>query len=60
MAIDPDDPTTRYNVACFYAQIGELDKALGHASLSLPLSGHVKREESYDAPYPIFWNQERF
>jgi hypothetical protein len=25
MAIDPDDPTTRYNVACFYAQIGELD-----------------------------------
>jgi adenylate cyclase len=28
VAIDPDDPTTRYNVACFYAQLGEIEKAL--------------------------------
>ena len=24
----PDDPTTRYNLACFYAQTGEVDTAL--------------------------------
>lgn len=27
VAIDPDDATTRYNVACFYAQVGDTDKA---------------------------------
>ena len=27
IAIDPDDATTRYNVACFYAQVGDADKA---------------------------------
>lgn len=27
IAIDPEDPTTRYNIACFYAQVGEIDKA---------------------------------
>ena len=28
IAIDPADATTRYNVACFYAQAGDTDKAL--------------------------------
>jgi adenylate cyclase len=27
IAIDPWDPVTRYNSACFYAQVGEIDKA---------------------------------
>lgn len=26
--IDPDDPSTLYNIACFYAQAGEPDKAM--------------------------------
>jgi adenylate cyclase len=29
LAIDPGDPATRYNIACFYAQVGEVDKAFG-------------------------------
>ena len=28
MALDPEDAMTRYNAACFYARIGEIDKAL--------------------------------
>ncbi|HEY1991599.1 MAG TPA: tetratricopeptide repeat protein [Gammaproteobacteria bacterium] len=28
LAIDPNDPTINYNVACCYAQIGEYDKAM--------------------------------
>jgi adenylate cyclase len=28
LAIDPQDPTINYNVACCYAQIGEYDKAM--------------------------------
>lgn len=35
ISIDPDDPSTRYNVACFCAQIGELDKALDHLENSI-------------------------
>ncbi len=27
IAIDPEDPSTLYNIACFYAQVGEIDKA---------------------------------
>ena len=28
LALNPSDPATRYNAACFYANIGEIDKAL--------------------------------
>ena len=35
IAIDPDDASTRYNVACFYAQIGETDKALDYLENSI-------------------------
>ncbi len=28
LALDPEDAVTRYNSACFYARIGETDKAL--------------------------------
>ena len=28
VALDPEDAMTRYNAACFYARIGEIDKAL--------------------------------
>jgi adenylate cyclase len=27
LAIDPSDPTIRYNMGCFYAKAGEVDKA---------------------------------
>ena len=28
LAIDPDDNNTRYNAACTYAQMGEIDRAI--------------------------------
>ena len=28
LSIAPDDPTTRYNLACYYASSGETEKAL--------------------------------
>ena len=28
LELNPDDPATRYNLACFYASIGNIDKAL--------------------------------
>lgn len=28
IALDPEDPVTRYNSACFYAKIGDIEKAL--------------------------------
>ena len=30
IAIDPEDPSTRYNIACFYAQVGEIDRAFDY------------------------------
>ncbi len=36
LAIDPDDTLTQYNVACFYAQLGEVDKSLSLLERMLP------------------------
>jgi adenylate cyclase len=35
ISIDPDDPSARYNVACFYAQIGDIEKALDYLESSV-------------------------
>lgn len=35
IAIDPEDPSTRYNIACFYAQVGEIDKAFYYLENSI-------------------------
>jgi adenylate cyclase len=35
IAIDPDDPSARYNTACFYAQAGDLDLALDYLERSV-------------------------
>jgi adenylate cyclase len=35
IAIDPADGSARYNLACFYAQVGEIDKALDYLENSV-------------------------
>jgi len=37
LAIDPDDPLTRYNVACGYTKLGEIEAALDSLETSDPL-----------------------
>jgi adenylate cyclase len=44
IAIDPDDPSTRYNVACFYAQTGEIDKALDYLQNSITSRSWVESD----------------
>jgi adenylate cyclase len=39
VAIDPDDNNTRYNAACTYALLGEVDAALDLLERSLPNMG---------------------
>jgi adenylate cyclase len=36
------DPTINYNVACLYAGMGEVDKAIYHLEISLKLGNHPK------------------
>jgi adenylate cyclase len=36
LAIDPDDTLTQYNVACYYAQLGEIEQALSLLERLLP------------------------
>jgi adenylate cyclase len=44
LAIDPEDPSTRYNVACFYAQVGEIDKALDYLEISVTSRSWVESD----------------
>ena len=39
LAIDPDDNTARYNAACTYVQIGELDRAFDVLELWIDNAG---------------------
>jgi adenylate cyclase len=46
IAIDPEDPATRYNIACFYAQVGEIDKAFEY--LENPITSRTWAENDPD------------
>ncbi|MBI2253431.1 MAG: tetratricopeptide repeat protein [Proteobacteria bacterium] len=43
LAIDPDDVLTQYNVACFHAIRGNIDKAIALLEKLLPLANHETR-----------------
>ena len=40
LAIDPDDVWTQYNVACVYANLGDIEQALDVLERVLPHAGH--------------------
>ncbi|MGH8495868.1 MAG: tetratricopeptide repeat protein [Gammaproteobacteria bacterium] len=44
LAIDPDDPSARYNVACFYAQAGDINRALDYLETSLASRSWVEND----------------
>jgi adenylate cyclase len=44
LAIDPDDPHIRYNEACMWAQIGELDRAFDYLDEWATHSGTENRD----------------
>jgi adenylate cyclase len=48
LAIDPDDPTTRYNLACFHAQVGNADKALDLLEGSIASRSWVEHDPELD------------
>ena len=49
LEIDPNDMKTRYNLGCFYAQIGELDIAMEMLE-SIPLEGQGSRSWAQNDP----------
>jgi adenylate cyclase len=48
IAIDPDDSSTRYNVACFYAQLGEIEKALDYLEGSVTSRSWLESDPDLD------------
>lgn len=44
----PDDPATRYNLACFYAQIGEADRALDLLENSVSSRSWIENDGDLD------------
>jgi adenylate cyclase len=53
MSIDPDDILTQYNVACAYAQLGELEPAFDMLERFLPHANHetkswIKHDSDFD------------
>jgi adenylate cyclase len=48
VAIDPDDPNTRYNIACFYAQAGETDRAMAFLQGSMTSRSWVANDPELD------------
>ena len=45
----PDDPATRYNLACFYAQMGEVDKALDLLEESVISRSWIENDSDLDS-----------
>ncbi|MDA9981796.1 adenylate/guanylate cyclase domain-containing protein [Gammaproteobacteria bacterium] len=60
LAIDADDSTTQYNIACIYARLDDLDKAMESLELSF-VTGFTHREWLENDPdfYPLR-NEPRF
>lgn len=48
LRLAPDDPATRYNLACFYSLAGELDKAIGLLENSIVSRSWVEHDHDLD------------
>ena len=44
----PDDPPTRYNLACFYSQMGDVDKALDLLENSVTSRSWMENDHDLD------------
>ena len=48
LEIAPEDSATRYNIGCFYAKVGDLDKAFAHLKQSITSRSWVESDPSLD------------
>jgi len=48
LEIAPDDSATRYNIGCFYAKVGDLDKAFTNLKQSITSRSWVESDPSLD------------
>jgi len=48
LEIAPEDSATRYNVGCFYAKVGDLDKAFTNLKQSITSRSWVESDPSLD------------
>ena len=48
LELAPDDPPTRYNLACFYAQLGNVDKALDLFENSVTSRSWIENDHDFD------------
>jgi tetratricopeptide (TPR) repeat protein len=46
--LNPDDPATRYNLACFYALVGDVDKALDLLENSVKSRSWIEHDHDLD------------
>ncbi|KAB2849496.1 MAG: tetratricopeptide repeat protein [Hyphomicrobiaceae bacterium] len=61
LAIDPDDVLTQYNGACFYAMIGEHEKAIDLLLAVLPRAGRQTRDwVKHDSDFDPLRSHPRF
>ena len=49
LALSPDDTSTRYNVACFYATIGETEKSLDLLENSISSRSWIENDPHVDS-----------
>ncbi|HMB59171.1 MAG TPA: tetratricopeptide repeat protein, partial [Xanthomonadales bacterium] len=49
LKLSPDDPPTRYNMACFYARMGETEKALDLLEGSIRSRSWIENDPDMDS-----------
>ncbi|HYE24252.1 MAG TPA: tetratricopeptide repeat protein, partial [Clostridia bacterium] len=62
---DPEYPLFHYNLACSYAEKGDLDNALPHLKKSWELRDNMPRGQDFpdprkDSSFKKFWNNPKF
>ena len=61
LAIDPDDNIARYNAACTYSLLGEIDRAIDLLEICLPqLGGDMKLWFKNDSDLDPIRNHPRY
>jgi adenylate cyclase len=61
LAIEPDDPLTQYNLACGYAQLGDIDAAFDLLERSLPRAGpEIRQWIKYDSTFDPLRSHPRY
>ena len=60
LALDPDDPITQYNVACGYAQLGDVDAAFDLLESALPRAPEKREWIRHDSDFDSIRRHPRY